>query len=139
MAERKALDHALRFPHFAIALSFFIAWKELRYAARLVLERSAEIDGNLYFVLDPAAKALEAKQPLAAVLLRRAMIEDTLAGAKATRYRHAARHLLECRALEASISDHGSFETHDAFLVRLRARHGRKTGFWSRVTELGGT
>ena len=67
------------------------------------------------------------------------MIEDTLAGAKATRYRHAARHLLECRTLEASIGEHGSFETHDAFVARLQARHGRKTGFWSRVTELGGT
>ncbi len=32
-AERKALDHALGFPHFALALSFFIEWKELRHAA----------------------------------------------------------------------------------------------------------
>ena len=138
VAERKALDHALGFRHFAIALSFLVEWKELRYAARLVLERSREIDGNLYFVLDPAAKALEGKQPLAAALLRRAMIEDTLEGAKATRYRHAARHLRECRALEPEISDHGSFETHDAFVTRLRTRHGRKTGFWSQVAEHGG-
>lgn len=136
VAERKALDHALGFPHFAVALSFLVEWKELRNAARLVLERSREIDGNLYFVLDPAAKELEGKQlPLAAALLRRAMIEDTLEGAKATRYRHAARHLLECRALEPGISDHGSFETHDAFVTRLRTRHGRKTGFWSQVAE----
>jgi uncharacterized Zn finger protein len=112
--------------------------EEARHAARLVLERSGEIDGNLYFVLDPAAKALEGKQPLAAALLRRAMVEDTLEGTKAKRYRHAARHLRECRALEAAIGDHGGFETHDAFLARLRARHGRKSGFWSQVTELGG-
>jgi hypothetical protein len=138
VAERKALDHALGFRHFAIALSFLVEWKELRYAARLVLERSREIDGNLYFVLDPAAKALEGKQPLAAVLLHRAMIEDTLEGAKATRYRHAARHLRECRALEPAISDHGSFETHDAFVARLQARHGRKTGFWSQVADRSG-
>jgi hypothetical protein len=138
LAERKALEHALRFPRFAVALSFLIEWKELRYAARLVLERSREIDGNLYFVLDPAAKALEAKQPLAAVLLRRAMIEDTLAGAKSTRYRHAARHLLECRTLEASIGDHGGFETYAAFVARLRAQHGRKIGFWTQVTERDG-
>jgi hypothetical protein len=138
VAERKALDHALGFPRFAAALSFLVEWKELRCAARLVLERGREIDGNLYFVLDPAAKALEGKQPLAAALLRRAMIEDTLEGAKATRYRHAARHLLECRALEPGIDDHGGFETHDAFLARLRARHGRKTGFWSHVAEHDG-
>lgn len=138
VAERKALDHALAFPHFGMALVFLVEWKALREATRLVLERRGEIDGNLYFVLDPAAKALEGKHPLAAVLLRRAMIEDTLEGAKATRYGHAARHLLERRALEAGIGDHGEFETHEAFLARLRARHGRKAGFWSRVAELSG-
>ncbi|MFZ1425550.1 MAG: DUF6880 family protein [Geminicoccaceae bacterium] len=132
-AERKALDHALGFPHVAVALSFLVDWPELRYAARLVLERSQELDGNLYFLLDPAAKALEGKQPLAAVLLRRAMIEDTLDGAKSTRYRHAARHLLECRTLEPAISDHGRFESHHAFVARLQEQHGRKTGFWGQV------
>src|SRR4051794_2767382 len=138
VAERKALDHALGFRHFAIALSFLVEWKELRYAARLVLERSREIDGNLYFVLDPAAKALEGKQPLAAALLRRAMIEDTLEGAKTTRYGHAARHLLECRGLEAGIGERDGVEPHEAFVARLRARHGRKAGFWERVAELDG-
>jgi hypothetical protein len=138
VAERKALDHALAFPRFATALAFFIEWKELRYAARLVLDRSREIDGNLYFLLDPAAKALEAKQPLAATLLRRTMIEDTLTGAKSRRYRHAVRHLLECRSLEAGIDDHLGFETHAAFVVRLRAQHGRKAGFWGQLTERNG-
>ena len=103
-----------------------------------MLERSSEIDGNLYFVLGPAAEALEAKEPLVAALLRRAMVEDTLEGAKSGRYRHAARHLLECRALEPGIADHGRFETHEAFVARLRTRHGRKAGFWDRVAERGG-
>jgi hypothetical protein len=71
VAERKALERAFGFPHFTLTLSFLIAWKELRYAARLVLERSREVDGSLYFVLDPAARALEGKQPLAAALLCR--------------------------------------------------------------------
>jgi hypothetical protein len=101
-----------------------------------VLERSAESDGNVYFLLDPAAKALEGKHPLAATLLRRAMIEDTLNGAKSKRYRHAARHILECQALSSSIEDYAAFETHDAFVKRIRSKHGRKTGFWSRVAEL---
>jgi hypothetical protein len=136
LAEEKALDYALAFPHFSTALAFFIDWKEQRYAARLVLERSAESDGNAYFLLDPAAKALEGKHPLAATLLRRAMIEDTLNGAKSKRYRHAARHMLECQALDPSIEDYAAFETHDAFVNRIRAKHGRKTGFWGRVAEL---
>ena len=66
------------------------------------------------------------------------MVEDPLEGAKATRYGHAARHLLECRALEAGIGDHGGVETHEAFAARLRTRHGRKAGFWDRVAERGG-
>jgi hypothetical protein len=135
-AEEKALDYALAFPDFTTALAFFIDWKQLRYAARLVLERSVESDGNVYFLLDPAAKALEGKHPLAATLLRRAMIEDTLNGVKSKRYRHAARHVLECQALDRSIEDYAAFETHDAFVNRIHAKHGRKTGFWSRVAEL---
>jgi hypothetical protein len=48
------------------------------------------------------------------------MIEDTLSGAKSTRYKHAARHLLECRSLATPIADHAPFETHEAFVSRLR-------------------
>lgn len=138
VAEQKALDHALGFRHFAAALNFLVEWPALRQTGRLVRERTTEIDGNLYFILGPAAETLAGKEPLAAVLLHRAMIEDTLAGAKATRYRHAARHLLACRALEAAIGDSAGFETHEAFVAKLEARHGRKVGFWSRVRELVG-
>ena len=58
LAEEKALDYAHAFPDFTTALAFFIDRKELRYAARLVLERSAESDGNAYFLLDPAASSV---------------------------------------------------------------------------------
>jgi hypothetical protein len=63
------------------------------------------------------------------------MIEDTLDGAKSTRYRHAARHLAECQALASLISDYGRFEAHEAFVARLRAKHSRKSGFWSLITD----
>ena len=137
-AEERAMRHALGFRSFSAALGFFTDWLDQARAAQLVLTRTSEIDGNLYHLLDPAARLIEGKHPLAATLLRRAMIEDTLDGAKSTRYRHAARHLLECRSLLAGIQDFGTFETHEAFVGRLRARHGRKTGFWSQVSEASG-
>jgi hypothetical protein len=59
--------------------------------------------------------------------------EDTLDGAKSKRYRHAARHLAECQALASAISDYGEFEPHETFVSRLRARHGRKSGFWTLI------
>jgi hypothetical protein len=43
-----------------------------------VIERFAELDGDHYEILSPAADALAAKHPLAAILLLRAMIEFAL-------------------------------------------------------------
>src|ERR1700739_3280331 len=103
--------------------------------AQLALTRASEIDGNFYYLLDPMARLIEGKHPLAATLLRRAMIEDTLNGAKSSRYKHAARHLLECLSLASSIQDFGTFETHETLASRLHAKHGRKTGFWAQVAE----
>ena len=76
---------------------------------------------------------------VSATLLLRAMIDDTLEGAKSSRYRHAARHLLECQSLAMVIGDYGTFETNEAFTSRLRASHARKTGFWKQVAEVSGT
>jgi hypothetical protein len=135
LAEERAMEHALRFLNFPIALHFFHEWPAHRQAADLVLARHGEINGNLYYLLDPAARWLEGAHPLAATLLRRAMIEDTLDGAKSTRYRHAARHLAECQALATLISDYGPFETHELFVSHLRAKHSRKTGFWSLIAD----
>jgi hypothetical protein len=136
--EERAMEHALGFRSFSTALHFFHTWPEPRWAARLVRERHAEIDGNLYHLLDPVARWLEGADPLAATLLRRAMIEDTLEGAKSKRYRHAARHLAECRSLASFISEFGRFETHGDLVARLRAKHGRKTGFWPLVADATG-
>ena len=137
-AEERAVIHVLGFKSFSSALYFFVEWPDLAHAAQLVLERRAEIDGNGYYLLDPAARLLEGKHPLAATLLLRAMIDDTLDGAKSTRYKHAARHLMECQSLASAIQDYGLFETHQAFVARLHAKHGRKSGFWSQFAEIAG-
>jgi hypothetical protein len=85
------------------------------------------------------ARWLEGADLLAATLLRRAMVEDTVTGAKSKRYRHAARHLAECRSLVPLLGDYEWFETNEAFVARLRAAHGRKTGFWAQVADEAGT
>jgi hypothetical protein len=134
-AEDRAMQYALGFSSFPVALNFFREWPDQARAAQLVMARAPEIDGNLYYLLDPAAQLIEGKYPIAATLLRRAMVEDTLDGAKSTRYKHAARHLLECASLAPGIQDFGGFETHTSFVERLRAKHGRKNGFWGQLTE----
>ena len=138
-AEDWAMRHALGFRNFSAALYFFHEWPNPAHAAQLVLERASEIDGNAYYLLDPVARQIEGRHPLAATLLRRAMIDDTLEGAKSSRYKHAARHLLECQSLATMIRDYGTFETDEAFTSRLRASHARKSGFWKQVAEVSGT
>ena len=132
-AERKALDYAQRSPNLLQALSFLVAWPALDRAANLVLERAEKVDGDHYEILTPAAEALAGKHPLAATMLLRAMINFSLKNSRSSRYRHAARHLLDCAGLSPTIKDYRSFEPHGAYEARLRLEHGRKSSFWSLV------
>jgi hypothetical protein len=130
-AEERALGHAERYKDLPQSLSFFISWPSLERAARIVIQRVAELDGDHYEILSPATDALMGKYPLAATLVLRAMIDFSLTRARSSRYRHAARHLAECASLASTIQDFGTFEAHDAYVSRLRRDHPRKSSFWS--------
>ena len=132
-AEERAFDLVVSHPHVHGALSFLIDWPALDRAAKLVLERADELDGDHYPTLTKAADALSAKHPLAATLALRAMVEFTLGAARSKRYRYAARHLLECESLEVQIENWGRFEPHDTWLANIREKHKRKLGFWRQV------
>lgn len=133
-AEERALDYAERYNSLLQALAFLLSWPALDRAARLVTGRAAELDGDHYEILAPAADAFAAKHLLAATLSLRAMIGFTLTKGRSSRYRHAARHFMECESLAANVKDFGAFETHAAYAVRLKAEHGRKSGFWRLIS-----
>lgn len=132
--EQRALTHAQGYASLLQALSFLVSWPALDRAASLVIERTGELDGNYYEVLTPAADALAGKHPLAATLALRAMIDFSLTKSRSSRYRHAARHLMDCASLAPSIPDFGKFETHEAYQARLRREHGKKSSFWSLIS-----
>jgi hypothetical protein len=116
------------------SLGFLVSWPALDHAAHLVLTRADELNGDFYEILAPAAAALEAKHPLAATVLRRALIDFALERNRTKRYQHAARHLEECENLADRIEDFGRFEAHNVYVRRLKAEHGRKSSFWSFVS-----
>jgi hypothetical protein len=132
-AEERAMALALGFPNVHQALYFFVDWPALDRANALVLARFDELNGDLYELLAPAGEALDARHPLAATLVRRAMIDFTLTAARSKRYAHAARHLAECAANATRISDFGIHPTHQDYLLKLKAEHGRKAAFWQGV------
>lgn len=135
--DEEALDRAkervLAHPSLITGLAFCLNWPDIALAAQLVETRAAALDGEAYEVLTPAADALEAEYPLAAVLVWRSMIRFALERARSKRYGHAARHLGSCAAADAVISDYGAHADHATFLQGLREAHGRKSAFWSRV------
>jgi hypothetical protein len=132
-AERQALDHAECYPSLLQALSFLIKWPAHERAAQTVIRRADELNGDYYSILTPAAEALAGRHPLAATLILRAMIDFALEKARSSRYRHAARHLLDCAGLAAAIEDFGDIAPHDAYVGKLKQTHGRKHSFWSAV------
>jgi hypothetical protein len=131
--EQEALDHALSFGNVHHALNFFLEWPDLARASKVVLARTAQLDGDVYELLAPAAQALGEKFPLAATLLRRVMIDFTLNGGLSSRYKHAARHLLECASLAERVEAFGAWPDHAAYARGLRESHGRKSAFWAEV------
>ena len=132
-AEQRALTHALGYGDVHQALGFLAAWPDLERASRLVVTRAHDLNGDLYELLTPVAGALETKYPLAATLARRAMIDFTLSASRASRYRHAARHLAECASLAPYVDDYGGALDHAAYLRALHAAHARKAAFWQEV------
>ena len=132
-AEERALDHAQGFDNRLTALSFLVSWPALDRAAALVIEQAGDLAGAFHEVLIPAADALAARHPLAATLVLRAMIDFTLSQRESNRYKHAARHLLECSSLSPAIQDFGTSETHEAYEARLRREYARQPSFWDLV------
>jgi len=132
-AEERAIAYARDFPNVHVALEFLMSWPAPDQAAALVMARAKEIDGNFYELLSPAAAELSARHALAATVLLRAMIDFTLGKARASRYRYAARHLGDCGRLAAAIPDFQPLPDHTRYVARLKAEHGRKSGFWSLV------
>ena len=129
-AEERAMAHAAAHPGLVPALGFFLDWPSPNRAARLLIDRHSEINGDRYEFLVPAAEALSERYPLAATLALRAMIDFTLTTARSKRYGYAAQHFAECAELASMIDDFGAFETHDIYVARLKAQHGRKYSFW---------
>lgn len=130
-AEERALAHAGAVKNFHGGLGFLVAWPAPALAAKMILARHRELDGNDYVCLTEAADALEEKHPLAATLALRAMIDFALDKGRSKRYAHAAKHLATCADLAKRIADFEGHADHEAYAAALKAKHGRKSGFWN--------
>jgi hypothetical protein len=104
-----------------VAFHFLIRLPALSEAVDLVAARADEIDGLAVDVLEPAARALEARHPLTAMIILRAMVRDVVKFSQADLYGRAQAWLLEAASLAAQIHDLQGHEDHAAFDKRVRA------------------
>jgi hypothetical protein len=101
-------------------------------AARYVLERRAQLDGDQWSGLVPLAESLDASgRFLAAAAVYRALLDSILGRGKSHTYHHGARYLHRLGALAGSIGDWDGVTSHAEYLAGLHARHGRKSSFWA--------
>lgn len=138
VAEDDAKKIAIEFPRFDAALAFLIEWPDLPAASRLIVNRHGAINGADEDLLTAAVRRLEGAYPLAATLLLRAMIRNTLTYGIAGRYKAAAQQWLEMESLAPTITDFGEFPDHQTFMDEQRALHGRKQSFRAELEALGG-
>ncbi len=134
-AERQAIAHAMTFPNALAALSFLIDWPAHEAAATLVHTRLGELDGRHYETLGKAAEPLADKWPGAATLLYRAMVLSVLERGLSKGYKYAARDLGSAALVAKRLPAESGSPEHAAFVASLKAKHGRKYGFWTLATS----
>jgi tetratricopeptide (TPR) repeat protein len=130
-AERRAMDFAAGYHDFDRGLQFLSEWPAPAAAATMVLARHEEMSGDHYWYLTDTAERLDKDHPLAATLILRALISFALDRGRTKRYPHAARHLQACAHVARRIDDWAGHPDHEGYVAGLKARHGRKSGFWS--------
>ena len=138
--EEEALEHVMRHEHTTAALAFLMAWPDHRRAGALVRARQGRLDGAAGEVVEPAANALTSRDPLAATLVLRAMIETALEDGRAATNRRARLLLAECATLAAAINDWEGCPPHETYAASLQfiARRGSRSGRRRRSSRHGG-
>jgi hypothetical protein len=129
----KALLYASDFPDTTKAVTFLMSWPAHKHAATRITKDAHKLDGNDYEWLTEMATTLSDNHPLAATLVRRAMVELTVRKSKSKRYRYAARHIKDCAASAAHIADWHDHPDHANWLTTLTEDFPRKFGVWDLV------
>lgn len=75
-------------------------------------------------------------QYLAAVLVRRSLVENVLSEAKSKYYDYAVSDLKLAMEYGSLVVDWDIYENNEVYIDRLRNTHGKKYSFWNRISFL---
>jgi hypothetical protein len=132
----RACQEAKTSQYVATAAELLFALEEPVQAEQLIVDRNGELDGRNYVLLTALVKTAKANgRLLASALIWRALIDAILARGYAKAYGHAARYLLELRAISGSVVDYRGLPSHESYEGTLHLAHGRKASFWGRLSS----
>jgi hypothetical protein len=118
VAADKAFAHAAAWPDMMAGLSFLMAWPALPEAAAMILARRAQIDGGDHRLADWAGR-LEARQPLAALILLRRFITGAIRRGGSKLDPELVSHLAHAEAIFERAARSKDVEPHDSFVAGL--------------------
>ena len=130
----RARECALTHPNLVAAASLLIRLGEPAAAEALLLGEPEQVGSKLYGKLGPLLQALrEHDCPRGETVLYRALLQSVLDHAQTRAYGQAAHYLSRLREIAHVTHSLAPLPSHEAFEAEIRARHGRKMTFWSKV------
>jgi predicted Rdx family selenoprotein len=133
----KVVDWVLANPRFRSQSAGLLLFLERENEAeRYVLELRDQLNGDDYYSLAELASGLRrADRSLAAVLCYRALLNRILERKRSKAYHHAADYFQALTDLADHIGEWDDIPPHSVYVRALRAQHGRKYAFWSRIED----
>jgi hypothetical protein len=113
-------------------LVFLLDCGKTSEAVEYVFKHAETITGGNYYPLCRAAKKLsKSRQPLAATVLYRALLDSILNRGYARAYKHAVEYLNKLETLSKKVENWNNSSSHEDYFAELQEKHKRKRGFWS--------
>lgn len=134
IAKEAALTLAQKASSFEMAIHFLDEIGEHGLLAEHVLANQNELPNVYYGTFRPLSKRLAANgYSLAAVLIRRGLVQGVLNKAKSKYYKYSASDLKLAHDYGQSIDAWRGCLSHELFMQQLKATHAKKHAFWSWV------
>lgn len=134
VAKSKATELALNHDIFDLTLQFFEELDDYATLGRIIPENLARLSSYSYSYYRKLSKKLaNHSEYIAAILLRRTLVEDLLAKRASKYYDYAASDLKLAMDFGEHVQSWGSHLNNDEYLTLLQMKHGKKYSFWDRL------
>ena len=136
IAQESAMEQAHQNDSLEDALSFLIGIHEYEKAGALFLKRIDDVHSAHYSVYRKLSTTLHKNgEHLAAVMMRRTLVDDVLARSITKYYKYAVSDFTMSLKFGQHVQDWQSYEDNHQYLAELKELHFRKTSLWSLLEQ----